>query len=317
LRLRNRGEDVILPTSTADPENKTVSVVQALRNTAINFFLSVLFGTGTWIYYGKESGLSFFAGYAVEQSLSVDNLFVFFMLFNYFKVPARYQTRVLSYGIMGAVVMRGIMIWIGVAILHKFRWITLVFAGVLILSAFKMIHEDNDAADDLSENFIMSTSRYFIKSSTDFDGDRFFTKENKTNIATPLFMCLVCVEFSDLVFAIDSIPAAIGVSHDPFIIYSSNIFAILGLRSLYTLVAKAVSELPYLKPAVALVLGFVGGKMVAEYWSYRVPTGVSLFAVVFFLAGGVILSLFSKGTGKRLHVPGARLNKLKEVGADD
>lgn len=185
------------------------------------------------------------------------------------------------------------MIFIGVAAIHQFRWVTLFFAAVLLFSAYKM-WQDADGDEDLENNFVMKVSKYFIKSTNDFDEERFFTKSNGVQMATPLFLCLVCVELSDLVFAIDSIPAAIGVSHDPFIVYSSNIFAIMGLRSLYTLVAKAVSDLPYLKPAVALVLGFVGLKMVGEYWDFVVPTSVSLAVVVLLLVGGVAMSLLGR-----------------------
>ena len=238
--------------------------------------------------------MEFFTGYLVEQSLSVDNLFVFLMLFNYFKVPSQHQDRVLTWGIIGAVAMRGVMIILGIQMIERFQVITLIFAGILLISAYKLL-TDNDEDEDLSDNYVLKISNYIMKSTTEYDGDRFFTKEKGTSVATPLLMCLICIEISDLVFAIDSIPAVLGVSHDPFIVYTSNIFAIMGLRSLYTVVAKAVQDLKYLKPAVALVLGFVGGKMVGEYFHKSISTGLSLFVVMFLIIGGIVLSLASKG----------------------
>ena len=256
--------------------------------------VSFLFGIGTYYFRGDEAGLEFFTGYLVEQSLSVDNLFVFLMLFNYFKVPSQHQDRVLTWGIIGAVGMRGVMIIFGIQMIERFQIVTLIFAGILLLSAYKLLTENGDD-EDLSDNFVLKISNYVVKSTTEYDGDRFFTKDKGSSVATPLLMCLICIEISDLVFAVDSIPAVLGVSHDPFIVYTSNIFAIMGLRSLYTVVAKAVQDMKYLKPAVALVLGFVGGKMIGEYYHKSISTGLSLCVVIFLIAGGVVLSLATKG----------------------
>jgi TerC family integral membrane protein len=271
----------------------------AIRNTCATVGAAILFGAWVWWYKGKESGMAFMSGYLVEQSLSVDNLFVFMLLFNYFKVPVKYQNRVLSYGIYGAVLMRGVMIFIGVRAIERFQMVTLIFAGILMYSAYKLLTESDDE-DDLESNTVMKISRYFIKCSKEFDDELFFTTEKGARLATPLFLCLVCVELSDFVFAIDSIPAVIGVTHDPFIVYTSNIFAIMGLRSLYTLVAKAISELPYLKSSVAMVLGFIGAKMLAEYFHYNVSTGVSLCVVLLLLLGGVVFSLVAKNNNSQV-----------------
>lgn len=284
----------LFPSSARDSNLRDIQgndYKSALRNTCITVAAAFLFGFGVWWKMGRDSGMAFLSGYLVEQSLSVDNLFVFLLLFNYFKVPVRHQNRVLSYGIYGAVIMRGIMIYIGVKAIERFQTVTLIFAGILLYSAIKLLRESDDEEDDLENNVVMKISRHFIKCSRDFDEERFFTVERGTTLATPLFLCLVCVELSDFVFAIDSIPAVIGVTHDPFIVYSSNIFAIMGLRSLYTIVAKALSELPYLKSSVALVLGFIGVKMIAEYFEYTISTGLSLGIVCLFLAGGVVFSL--------------------------
>jgi len=274
---------------------------KAVTTTLFTVGSAILFGIGTYYFKGEEAGLQFFTGYLVEQSLSVDNLFVFLMLFNYFKVPLIYQDRVLTWGIIGAVVMRGIMIVVGIEAVERFQFITLVFAGILMVSAYKLLQEDSEE-EDLSNNIVLKISNYWIKSSTEYDGDRFFTNLNGLKVATPLFMCLVCIELSDLVFAIDSIPAVLGISHDSFIVYTSNIFAILGLRSLYTILAKAVSDLPYLKPAVALVLGFVGGKMIGEYFNKKVSIGISLMVVIFLIGGGILLSFISKRLKKGIDI---------------
>ena len=236
----------------------------ALVSTLQTVALSLSFGVGVFLWRGSEAGMEYLAGYIVEQSLSVDNLFVFIMLFDYFKVPLPYQHRVLTWGIIGAVVMRGVMIYVGVAAIEQFEWIMLIFAGILLISAFKLLNGGEDDDEDLANNFVMRVTSMILPATTEYDGERFFIRERGQIFATPLFMCLVCIEFSDLIFAIDSIPAVIGISKDPLIVYFSNIFAIMGLRSLYTVLAKAVTDLPYLKPAVALVLGFVGGKMIGS-----------------------------------------------------
>jgi len=191
--------------------------------------------------------------------------------------------------------MRGIMIIIGVVAVQKFRWVTLLFAIILFVSAAKMLKETgNDSKDGLENNAVMQISQKLFRTTTEFDGDRFFLVERGQRLATPLFMCLLCIEFSDLIFAVDSIPAVLGITKDPYVVYSSNIFAIVGLRSLYTVISKAVKDLPYLKPAVATVLGFVGVKMMAEYFHYTIPTYYSLLTIGGLLSAGVIASYASK-----------------------
>lgn len=311
----------------SDKSAEAKSYYNAVQNTILNIIAAIAFGIATTVFKGEKCGLEFFTGYLVEQSLSVDNLFVFIMLFNYFKVPLEFQNRVLSWGIIGAILMRGVMITVGVAALQKFQWIILIFAGILIVSAYKLLQEDDDE-EDLSNNMILKCSNWLIKSSSEYDGEKFFTtmtvdahcpakadtnhsfvhqssqqtdythppsiesiSQRKTiMVATPLLMCLICIELSDLVFAIDSIPAVLGISHDSFVVFTSNIFAIMGLRSLYVLIAKAVADMPMLKPAVALVLAFVGGKMIGEYFKYELSIQFSLVVVLGILGGGVALS---------------------------
>lgn len=312
-RMLTPSQDTILPTTSYDdskPEDGNYQ--RALYTTLLTIGSAFLFGCGTYYLRGDKAGLEFFTGYLVEQSLSVDNLFVFIMLFNYFKVPAQYQDQVLTWGIIGAVIMRGVMILLGIQMIQKFQVITLIFAAILLISAYKLL-TDNSDEEALSDNYVLKMSNYFIKSTTEYDGGRFFTKEKGVVVATPLLMCLVCIEISDLIFAIDSIPAVLGVSHDPFIVYTSNIFAILGLRSLYTIISKAVADLPYLKPAVALVLGFVGGKMIGEYFHHSVSTLLSLEVVIFLIGGGAILSYIAKRCRKGVDMTTGNKNERHDV----
>ncbi|KAH8069018.1 hypothetical protein JL721_6220 [Aureococcus anophagefferens] len=248
--------------------------------------------------------------YLVEQSLSVDNLFVFILLFEYFKVPARCSSarsvgaarRVLKprnpavVGIIGAVAMRGVMIAVGVELVNRFRSVTLVFAGILLASSYKLLVEDDHGdGGEMGENAVVVRLGRKLCGGVDyFDGDKFFTLVDGAKVATPLLLCVVCIELSDFVFAVDSIPAVLAISKDPFIVYSSNIFAIAALRSLYQVLAAAIAELPYLRPAVALILGFVGVKMLAEYFHVHIPTATSLAIICATLGGGVALSLLDK-----------------------
>lgn len=288
-----------LPSSSGGEKARFWRSVQV---TVLNVCAAVAFGLAVMYFKGRQAGFEFFAGYLVEQSLSVDNLFVFLMLFNYFQVPLASQGRVLTWGILGAVAMRGVMILAGVAAVQRFRGVILVFAAILLVSAVKLFFEGADSEQpDLSHNIVMKLSKRLVDAVDEYDEDRFFTKDlvDGRTRATPLLLCLVCIELSDFVFAVDSIPAVIGVSQDLLVVYSSNMFAILGLRSLYALVAKAVAALPYLRPAVALVLAFIGAKMVLEFFHLHIPIGVSLGVVLALLAGGVVLSLVhNRGRGQ-------------------
>jgi TerC family integral membrane protein len=269
----------------------------ALVKTALTVAAACLFGLFLTLTRGKTTGYEFFTSYLVEQSLSIDNLFVFIMLFDYFKVPNELQSRVLTWGIVGAVGLRGLMIYAGVAALQRYKSVMLVFAAILLMSSVKLLTESPHAEEEanMSDNVIMKfTSFLFPNVSKEFHGEQFFVKKEGRRFATPLLMCLVCVELSDFVFAVDSIPAVLGVTQDPMVVYASNIFAIMALRSLYTVVAKAVSEWDYLKPAVALVLGFVGSKMILEYFHMHIGTGASLAVICTLLGGGVAISIFDK-----------------------
>ena len=262
---------------------------------------ATLFGLGVGATMGAEKAEEYFSGYLLEQSLSVDNLFVFVLVFDYFKVPMKQQQKILGYGIGGAMVMRALMIVAGYEAVTNFKPVLLVFAGILIFSSYKLItEEEEEEEEDMSENAIVKFCSNLLPVSEKYDGDKFFTevKDDDTGtlvkMATPLLLCLCVIELSDVVFAVDSIPAVFGVTQDPFIVYSSNIFAILGLRSLYAFVAKMVAELEYLQTAVAAVLGFVGCKMVAGFGGVDISTSASLAVVVGMLGAGVALSLMKK-----------------------
>ncbi|PSC74363.1 thylakoid membrane chloroplastic [Micractinium conductrix] len=257
---------------------------------------ALLFGVGVWAVLGEEKGAEYFAGYLLEQSLSVDNLFVFILVFNYFKTPVSYQNKVLTYGIATAAVLRLVLIVAGVDIVERFEPVLLLFAGILLLSSAKLLFAggEEDEEDDLSDNKIVQFVKSLMSFSDTYDGDKFFTMQNGVRVATPLLLVLLVVELSDVVFAVDSIPAVFGVTLDPFIVYSSNLFAILSLRGLYGFVATFMKELRYLDKSVALVLGFVGAKIISDFAGYHVPTDVSL---------GVVTSILGVGVGASLLLP--------------
>ena len=252
---------------------------------------AVAFGSGIWYVEGAEKAQEYFAGYLLEQSLSIDNLFVFILVFNYFKTPLESQPKVLSYGILTAAVLRFVLIALGSELIQQFEPLLLVFAVILLWSAYKLLVEDDEDDEDLSNNSIVKFCRSLLPVTDHYDGSNFFTVSNGTRIATPLLLTLAVVELSDVLFAVDSIPAVFGVTVDPFIVYTSNMFAIFSLRSLYTFVSTIMAEMRYLDKSVALVLGFIGVKLVLEFADIRIPTDVSLLTVGLLLGSGVAASL--------------------------
>ena len=267
-----------------------VSLKESLTWTLVWIALALIFNAGVWHYYGSQRALEFFTGYVIEKSLSVDNVFVFALLFSYFAVPQLYQHKVLFWGILGALVMRAIMIAAGAALLTKFTWIIYVFGGFLILTGIKMIVKREEEIHP-ERNPVVRWFKKLMPVTPEYRGDKFFVRENGILMATPLFVVLLLVEFSDLIFAVDSIPAIFAVTKDPFIVYTSNVFAILGLRSLYFALAGVMDKFHYLKIGLGVVLTFVGVKMILAHTVWKIDTLVSLGVIVLILATSVVWSL--------------------------
>ena len=278
-----------------DPPAEASSAAAAGGSPLLPVAAAAAFGAGVWALRGGEAGQEWFAGYLLEQSLSVDNLFVFVLVFDYFKVPRSGQDKVLSYGIWSTAVLRACFVLVGAELLESFEPVLLVFAAFLVDSSYQILLGDEDEEEDFADNGIVKFFKGVADFSDDYDGDNFFTLQEGVRTATPLLLVLATIEVSDLIFAVDSIPAVFGVTRDPFIVYSSNMFAILSLRSLYTFVSESMSELEYLDRAVGLVLGFIGAKMIAGFAGLEISTAASLGVVCTLLGGGVVLSLPNAG----------------------
>jgi len=266
-----------------------VSLREASVWSAVWIALALLFNLGVWKFLGPQPGVEFLTGYLIEKSLSIDNIFVIALLFAYFKVPDEYQHRVLFWGILGALVMRAAFILAGAALLERFHWIIYLFGAFLILTGVKMAFAPEQGLEP-EKNPIVRLVRRLMPVTADFRGASFFVREGGRRAATPLFLVLVMVEFTDLVFAVDSIPAIFAVTRDPFLVYTSNVFAILGLRSLYFLLAGVMHKFEYLKLGLAAILVFVGAKMALVDW-VKVPAGISLGVIAAILGIAILASL--------------------------
>ena len=275
----------------------TVSLREAAAWTLVWVSLALVFNAGVWHFAGAQKGLEFFTGYLIEKSLSVDNVFVFAMLFSYFAVPPLYQHKVLFWGILGAIIMRSIFILAGAALLAKFHWIIYVFGGILVMTGVKLFVQ-RSAEMNPEKNWVLRVFRRLVPSVPEYHGQRFLVMKNGRRFATPLLGVLVAVEATDLIFAVDSIPAVFAVTRDPFIVYTSNIFAILGLRAMYFLLAGVMDRFAYLKPGLAMVLVFVGTKMMLTE-IYKIPIGVSLGVVAGILAVSIAASIIVTGRQQR------------------
>ncbi len=240
---------------------------------------------------GGDAALKFFTGYIIEKSLSLDNIFVIAMIFAYFKVPSKYQHRVLFWGILGALIMRGAMIIAGTALIIKFSWMIYVFGGLLIATAIKMMVTKEDGIDP-EHNILLRAAKKLYPVTKGFEGHHFFSEINGKRAITPLFLVLLIIESTDVLFAVDSIPAIFAVTTDPFIVFTSNVFAILGLRSLYFALAAMIDKFRYMKVSLVFVLLYVGVKMILSH-NFEIPTMLSLGIIAGILASGVIFSLFA------------------------
>jgi len=274
-----------------------VAFKESIAWTVVWVALALAFNAGIWYFAGAQKALEFFTGYVIEKSLSVDNVFVFAMLFSYFAVPPLYQHKVLFWGILGALAMRAVMIALGAALIAEFSWIIYVFGAFLVLTGVKMAVKREEAIHP-ERNPVVRGFKRLMPVTNDYRDDRFFVVENGLRHATPLFVVLLLVEVSDLIFAVDSIPAIFAVTTDPFIVYTSNIFAILGLRSIYFALAGVMDKFHYLKIGLGVVLAFVGVKMLLVHSPYKLDTLLSLGVVVGILAVSVVASLlWPKKTG--------------------
>ena len=252
--------------------------------------LAMIFCGLVFYYQGSTRGLEFFTGYLIELSLSVDNLFVFLLIFSFFKVPAKFQHRVLFWGVMGALVMRLTMIFVGAALINRFHWIIYIFGAFLVYTGIKMFkHDEVEIHPD--QNIVIRIVTRFLPVTRHYDEEKFFTKVNGKTTGTLLLLVLMVVEVTDLVFAVDSIPAIFAITRDTFIVYTSNVFAILGLRSMYFLLAGVVEKFRYLRLGLAIVLTFIGVKMLVVAVGFHIPIWVSLTFVALVLIGSVVASL--------------------------
>jgi len=278
-------------------KSRDVSVKEALTWTLVWILFALIFNVIIYFWRGKEQALEYFTGYLVEKALSVDNIFVFIMIFSYFRIPTGYQHKVLFWGIIGALIMRVIFIFAGVALLEKFHFTIYFFGALLIFTGIKMFNH-GDSKIEPDKNPVLKFVKKYVPVSQNLDGDKFFTRNNGKRMATPLFLVLILIETTDLIFAVDSIPAILAITQDQFIVYTSNVFAILGLRSLYFALAGVIHRFWLLSYGLAVVLIFVGVKMILVD-VYKIPIEWSLLFIATVITGSVIISLKIKKDSAR------------------
>ncbi len=276
-----------------------VSVKEALTWSAVWIALALAFNVLVYYYMGKTKALEFLTGYLLEKSLSIDNIFVFVIIFSMFSIPSAYQHKILFWGVFGAIVMRIILIFSGIALITKFHWLVYVFGAFLVFTGLKMVF-GKEKQSGPGENFTVKLFRKLFPVKDEIDGDKFFIKSNGKTYASRLFLTLIVVEITDLVFAVDSIPAILAITNDAFIVYTSNLFAILGLRSLYFALAGIIHKFRYLKHGLAIVLVFVGVKMIISEF-YKIPVTLSLLIITSVIGISVILSLLSRKSPESAH----------------
>lgn len=271
---------------------------EAITWSAVWISLALIFNAGIYHFMGAQKGTEFLTGYLIEKALSVDNIFVFVLIFSFFKVPESYKHRVLFYGVLGALVMRVIFIFSGVALIEKFHWIIYVFGAFLIVTGIKMALADKDKKPDLEKNPVVKLFRRLIPVTENYEGNKFLVKRNAKWVATPLLIVLILIETTDLIFAVDSIPAILAITNDTFIVYTSNVFAILGLRSLYFALAGIIHLFRFLHYGLAAILVFVGAKMVIVDF-YKVPVSYSLVIILLILVTSIVSSLVIKSPSEK------------------
>ena len=271
-----------------------IALKEALIWSGVWIALALSFNIFVLVEFGKTKALEFLTGYVIEYSLSIDNIFVFILIFSYFSVKPQYQHKILFWGILGALIMRGIFIFAGVALINRFHWIVIIFGAFLIFSGFKMLFQKDEISVEPEKNALVRLFRKFLPVTETLHGNSLFVRQNNRLVATPLFLVLLVVESTDLIFAVDSIPAILAISKDTFIVYTSNIFAILGLRSLYFAVSGIMGLFRFLKVGLAIVLSFVGFKMLASFLHIEIPIILSLGIIISILLVSIMASVIIK-----------------------
>ena len=275
-----------------------VTVKESLTWSGIWIGMALLFSLGMFYFKGINAGSQFLTGYIIEKSLSIDNIFLFVLIFRNFQVPKQYQHRVLFWGVIGALIMRLSLILVGASLIAQYHWILYIFGAFLLLTGIKMLLVMDAPPQDLHENTIVKVARKFLPFVDHYHENKFYIIENGKRFFTPLFLVLILIEFTDLIFAVDSIPAIFAITTDPFIVYTSNAFAIMGLRSLYFALADIIDKFRYLKYGLAIILIFIGTKMLLEPW-LKIPSLVSLSVTVIILAASVFYSMLGQKTSSK------------------
>mgnify|MGYP002336077635 CR=1 FL=1 len=272
-----------------------ISIKEAAIESAVWISIGLAFGVVLLLWQGGQAGGEYYAGFLIEKSLSIDNVFVWAVIFSFFAVPREYQFRVLFWGIFGALVLRGVFIFAGVSLIERFEWILYLFGAFLLYTAWKIAHHDESEQVDYNANIAMRLVRRVVPTTDRYDGQKLFTKANGKRLATPLFAVLVLIEATDVVFAVDSVPAILAVSREPFIVFAANAFAILGLRSLYFLLGGMQGKFRYLNVGLGVILAFVGVKMllIGEPFELHLPTFVSLGVIAAVVATSVVASVLA------------------------
>lgn len=289
---------LVLDLGVFHKKSHKVSIKESLAWTGVWIALALMFNA--WVYHsmGQQKGLEFLTGYIIEKSLSIDNIFVISLIFTYFRVPPQYQHRVLFWGVLGALFFRIIFIFAGVALIQKFNWMIYVFGGFLVFTGLKMLREEEKTLE-IEANPMIKFIKKFWKISPQFDGENFRTVVNGKKIFTPLFLVLIMIETTDIIFAVDSIPAILAITPDPYIVFTSNVFAILGLRSLYFALNGIMEMFEYINYALAGILSFVGVKMIISSW-YHVPTIVSIGVIFSLIIISIVASIYFPKKNKKV-----------------
>lgn len=273
-------------------KSHSVGFKESIAWSVVWIIMALLFAGVLFFWRGQEDMMLYLTGYVIEKSLSVDNLFVFLLIFSFFRIPGEYQHKILFYGILGALVMRAFFIWAGIAVLQKFHWVIYIFGALLIVSGIKMLLPEKGDVN-LEDKWIIKFTKKLFPTTHDFHGDKFFVKLDGKWWVTPLFITLIFVEFSDLVFAVDSIPAIIGITDDPFLVFTSNVFAILGLRSLYFALKGFADIFHYLKYGLSFILVFIGVKLLIS-GVFHMPVSITMGVIFGVLLISIILSLLTR-----------------------